>query len=63
MKESNDVERLKKFKKDMGYSYDKLGKALGVHHRTVYLWMSGKTKPSPMAKERIRKFLKKYYQG
>jgi len=63
MKESNDVEKLKGFKKDTGYTYAQLGKKLGVHYRTVYLWVSGKTKPSPMAKERIRKFLKKHYQG
>ena len=63
MRESNDVERFKKFKKDSGYSYDKLSKALGVHHRTVYQWLSGKTKPSPMGGRCIKEFLKKYHQG
>jgi len=63
MKESNDVERLRKFKKDMGYTYAKLAKELRVHWRSVYNWLAGKSKPSPMAKERIKKFLKKYYQG
>ena len=60
MKESNDIETLRRIKKDMGYSYDKLGKIMGVHYRTVYQWLAGKAKPSPMGKERIKKFLKKY---
>lgn len=58
MKESNEVEMLRKFKKNSGYSYNKIGKALGVHYRTVYLWISGKSRPSPLAKERLKKFLK-----
>jgi len=57
MKEFDEVEMLRKFKKDSGYSYDKLSKELEVHHRTVYLWLSGKSKPSNMAKKIIRQFL------
>ena len=57
MKELNEVEMLRKFKKDSGYSYDRLSKELGVHYRTVYLWMSGKSKPSNMAKRIIRQFI------
>ena len=57
MKELNEVEMLRKFKKDTGYSYDRLSKELGVHYRTVYLWMSGKSKPSNMAKRIIRQFI------
>ena len=60
MKESNDVERLRKLKKEMGYTLAELGKKMGVHWRTVYGWISGKFKPSPMARERIRKFLKRH---
>jgi len=63
MKESNDVEKLRQLKKDMGYTYAKLGKKMGVHWRTVYCWLSGKTKPSPMARERTRKFLKLFNKG
>ena len=63
MKESNDVEKLRQFKKDMGYNYAKLGKMMKVHWRSVYGWISGKHKPSPMAAERIRKFLKLYNKG
>ena len=57
MKELNEVEMLRKFKKDSGYSYDRLSKELGVHYRTVYLWMSGKSRPSNMAKRIIRQFI------
>lgn len=63
MKESNDIERLKKIKADMGYTYSKLGKIMGVHWRTVYGWVSGKFKPSFMARERIKKFLKSFNKG
>lgn len=64
MKEPNDiVEKLRKAKENLGFSYDKLGKIMGVHYRTIYLWLSGQTKPSPMGKECIKKFLKKYYKG
>ena len=63
MKELNDVEKLRKAKSDLGLSYDKLGKIMGVHYRTVYLWLSGQTKPSPMGQKCIKEFLKNYYKG
>ena len=59
LKLDDDVEMLKKFKKETDHTYDTLGKALGVHYRTVYLWLAGKTKPSPLAKEKLKKFLKR----
>ena len=63
MNELNEVEKLRKAKDDLGLSYDRLGKIMGVHYRTIYLWLSGKTKPSSMGLERIKRFLKKHYKG
>jgi len=57
MKEFDEVEILKQLKKEKGYTYKQLGEELGVHYRTVYLWLAGKTKPSPLARKIIRNYL------
>lgn len=58
MKENNDLERLKEFKKSSGWSYHKLSNHIGVHYQTVVGWFIGKRSPSLLAAEKIQKFLK-----
>jgi len=58
MEEKSELERLKEFKKKSGWSYHRLAVALGIHYQTVSVWFVKEINPSPMAKERIRKFLK-----
>jgi len=58
MNTTDEVERLRKFKQESGYSYDRLGKAMDLHYRTIYLWLAGKSKPSNLARKAIRAFLK-----
>jgi len=58
MEEKSDLEFLKKFKKTSGWSYCKLANHLGIHYQTVINWFLKRSNPSPMALERIQKFLK-----
>ena len=58
MKEKNDVERLKDFKKSSGWSYHKLSIHIGVHNQTIYGWLFGRRNPSLLASEKLRKFLR-----
>jgi len=58
MKEKNDVERLKDFKKLSGWSYHKLSIHIGVHSETVVGWFSGRRRPSLLASEKLQKFLR-----
>jgi len=64
MEEVSEVEALRKFKKDSGWSYEKIASLLGVEGQSIYNWLKGVYKPSRMAKEKIRKFLADYsYKG
>lgn len=56
--EQNFFDLLKKFKEESGWSYQKLANHLGVHCQTVVCWFLKGSNPSPMARERIRKFLR-----
>jgi DNA-binding transcriptional regulator YiaG len=56
-KKPTEVERLRAYKERAGLSYDNLGHALGVHSQTVYHWITGKHKPSQMARRLIRNYL------
>ena len=56
-----ELEQLKEFKKRSGWSYDKISSHMGVHSQTIVFWITGKYNPSPMAKEKIRKFLDEYF--
>jgi len=58
MKEKNDLELLREFKKTSGWSYYRLSISLGVHYQTIVGWFLGKYAPSSMALEKIQKFLK-----
>jgi len=60
MKEIKEISELKKFKERSGWSYEKLAGHIGVHSQTLMNWMKGNYKPSPMAREKIRRFLSEY---
>jgi Helix-turn-helix. len=57
MKEQSELDLLRKFKKESGWSYNKIAIYLGVHYQTVVGWFTGKYEPSKMAKEKINHFL------
>ena len=52
------IGRLKKFKEKSGLSVWKLSNSLGIHPQTIYNWFEGRYKPSPLAIEKIQKFLR-----
>lgn len=56
-----EIEQLQEFKKRSGWSYEKIASFMGVHAQTIVFWLTGKTNPSPMAKEKINKFLNEFY--
>lgn len=57
MKEFDEIKMLKEFKEKSGWSNQKIGEAMGLHGQTIQGWLSGKYKPSPMAKRLLRAFL------
>lgn len=56
----SEVKKLKSFKKRSGWSYQKISSHMGIHSQTIYFWLTGKFKPSGLAKEKIRQFLNDY---
>ena len=58
---TNELEQLRQFKKKSRWSYEKIGKRMGVHPQTIVFWITGKHIPSKMAKEKIRQFLDEYF--
>jgi transcriptional regulator with XRE-family HTH domain len=56
----DELKSLKRIKKERRWSYKRLAEELGVHEQTLKNWFLGIYKPSPLARERIRVFLKKY---
>jgi len=59
MEKDKELELLKKFKAQSGWSYDRLSKEIGIHHQTIQGWFTGKYKPGNMARNLIRSFLEK----
>ena len=57
MKEFDELKMLKEFKEKSGWSYQKIGQAMGIHGQTVQGWLTGKYKPSPVFKKMLRAFL------
>ncbi|MBA7604711.1 hypothetical protein ES703_11837 [subsurface metagenome] len=57
----NEVEQLRQFKKKSRWSYEKIGKRMGIHPQTIVFWITGKHSPSKMAKEKIQRFLDEYF--
>jgi len=55
-----ELERLWEIKNKHNLSDKDLEKELGVDRMTIWRWRNQDIKPSPLAMERITKFLKKY---
>jgi len=49
---------LKKLRKILGLTQEKLADELGVSLATIVRWETGKTKPSPLARQRINQLVK-----
>ena len=60
-KQNPELDELREFKKRSGWSYPKISELMGVHEQTIVFWLTNKHKPSAMAKEKIRAFLKTYF--
>lgn len=58
--EYNEVERLRQFKSNSGWSYLKIARLMGVAVQSIINWHKGSYKPSSMAREKIRRFLAEY---
>lgn len=56
MREFNEVEALRTFKKESGWSYEKMGREIGVHSQAIQAWFKG-TKPNNLSRKAIRAFL------
>jgi len=56
-----ELKRLREFKEKSGWSYEKIGVRMGIHPQTIVFWFGKKYRPSPMARERIQKFLDEYF--
>jgi transcriptional regulator with XRE-family HTH domain len=56
-------EDLKYFRKAKGWTQEELARRLGVTLNTVQRWEMGKTKPSPLAKEKIDTVFKELLDG
>lgn len=63
MKSNNEVELLKRFKEESGWSYDRISKEIGAHHQTVLSWLTDKKKPGGLSRKAIRDFLEKQKGG
>lgn len=60
MAQNPDIEKLRSFKERSGWSYKKIGSHMKIHPQTLYGWLSGQHKPSDIAKDRLRNFLRVY---
>jgi len=54
------IERLREFKKDSGWSYQKIANLLGVHYQTLIFWLNETYKPSKHLRPKIEEFLNMY---
>jgi len=50
---------VRELRQKSGISRDTLARELGVSYHTVSLWERGKTKPSPLALEKLKKLEKR----
>jgi transcriptional regulator with XRE-family HTH domain len=56
-RQSKELELLRAFKKESGWTYVRIGNAMGVNPMSVYHWLRGTRAPSPMARRVIRAFV------
>jgi putative transcriptional regulator len=57
------AKQLKNLRKTKGWSQEKLARNLGVSLNTVQRWEMGKTKPSPLAIEKLRELFSEIFGG
>lgn len=60
---SKEVKLLIEFKQESGFTYERLGREIGVSSMTPYRWCKGRQEPSLMAKKLIRNYLLKAHLG
>jgi len=58
--QGRDIRRIRK--KFLKWSMERLAREIGVSLATIYNWESGRSKPSYLAAEKIRKILDKPFQ-
>jgi DNA-binding transcriptional regulator YiaG len=58
MDKDEAVKALKKFKRESGWSYDRIAREMGIHSQTVSGWGRGLYKPSLLAMPLLETFLK-----
>jgi transcriptional regulator with XRE-family HTH domain len=58
MNEVIDKNELKNIRESLGFTLEQFAQKLGVSFQTVWRWESGKCKPSPLAMDKIRKYVK-----
>lgn len=55
--EFDEIEMLRKYRDEKNLTYPQIAKALGFSSISVYNWIKGYRKPSPVAKKLIRDYL------
>jgi putative transcriptional regulator len=55
--------KLKSLRKIRGWSQEQLARNLGVSLNTVQRWEMGKSKPSPLALEKLREAFYEVFEG
>lgn len=60
MKETDEIKALREFKKELGWSFEKMAHEIGVHSQAIIAWFAGKWKPNNLSRKAIREFLKKH---
>lgn len=54
------VERLVEFKKESGWSYQKIANLLGIHPQTMVFWFNETYTPSRHVRPKVEEFLSTY---
>lgn len=55
-----ELEELRSFKDRSSWSYQKISVHMGIHSQTIYFWLTGKYRPSSLALDKIKEFLRIY---
>lgn len=53
----NEIQELKRLKKETGLSYEKMAREIGISWRSLYRWLKGNSLPSDLALKAIKKYL------
>jgi len=57
MKDFDELGWLKEFKKESGWTFEKLAAEMGLHPMTLKKWFAGETKPSKLARKALITFM------